>query len=128
MIRVFIFLAIVTLIALGAAWMADRPGEVAVTWQGWRIETSVIVAAIALAAAMMVALLLWSLLRALWHSPDAVAEFFGRRRAARGERAISQGLIAVSAGDLRTARKFAADARRLKSAEPLTLLLTAQTA
>ena len=37
MIRVALFLVVVGLIALGVSWLADRPGEVAVTWLGWRI-------------------------------------------------------------------------------------------
>ena len=45
MIRVVIFLVLVGLLALGAAWLADRPGDVVVTWQGLRIETSVMVLA-----------------------------------------------------------------------------------
>jgi len=57
-----------------------------------------------------------------------VAHFVSRRRGARGDRAISHGLIAIGAGDLRAAKKFAAEARRLKSGEPLSLLLSAQTA
>ena len=43
MIRVAVFLAVVCLIALGVAWIADRPGEVSVVWLGWRIETSLMV-------------------------------------------------------------------------------------
>ncbi len=128
MIRVIIYLALVTLIALAGAWIADRPGEVAITWQGWRIETSVIVAGVLLLLLVMMLMLVWSLLRAIWRSPDLVGRFVDRRRAARGERAISQGLIAVGAGDLRAARRFAAEARRFKPQEPLALLLSAQTA
>jgi HemY protein len=128
MIRILIFLALVALIALGAAWFADRPGEIAITWQGWRIETSVIVATILLVVVVALLVLLWSVLRAIWHSPGLITQKLARRRSLRGERAISHGLIAVGAGDLRAARKFAAEARRLKPAEPLALLLTAQAA
>ena len=49
MIRVVLFLVLVTLAAFGAAWLADRPGEVAITWLGWRIETSVMMLVIAAA-------------------------------------------------------------------------------
>ena len=41
MIRVALFFIAVALAALGVAWFADRPGEVAIVWNGWRIETSV---------------------------------------------------------------------------------------
>jgi len=46
----------------------------------------------------------------------------------RGYRAVSQGLVAVGSGDARAARKFTDEAKRIAPAEPLTLLLSAQTA
>ena len=49
MIRVLLFLALVALMAFGVVWFADRPGDVAIVWQGYRIETSVMVAAVAVA-------------------------------------------------------------------------------
>jgi HemY protein len=54
MIRVLLFLALVALVALGAVWIADRPGDIAITWQGWRIETSVMVAAVTLGGIVVV--------------------------------------------------------------------------
>ncbi len=128
MIRVFIFLALVALLALGGAWLADRPGDIAVTWLGWRVETSVTVAAIALVILVALMMLAFSLLRTFWRSPDLVAGYFQRRRLARGDRAIVHGLIAVGAGDLRAARKYSGEAARIKSDAPLTLLLNAQAA
>lgn len=128
MIRIVIFLALASLLALVAAWVADRPGVISITWLGWRIETSIMVATLALMLVVMLALLLWSLLRAIWRSPHSFANFVRRRRGARGYRAISRGLVAVGAGDLRSARKYAAEAGRLRSGEPLALLLNAQTA
>jgi HemY protein len=43
MIRVILFLILIGLVAFGAAWLADRPGDVTITWFGYRIETSVMV-------------------------------------------------------------------------------------
>ncbi len=60
MIRVVLFLLAVAVAALGFAWLADRPGEVAVTWLGYRIETSVMVAALAVVALVLVIVLLWA--------------------------------------------------------------------
>jgi HemY protein len=128
MIRVMLYLALVALIALGVVWLADRPGDVAITWQGYRIETSVMVMAVAVAAVVIVALLLWSLIRTILRSPDLIAMFLGHRRGVRGYLAISRGLVAIGAGDARAARKFANEADKIAPREPLALLLNAQVA
>ncbi len=44
MIRVVVFLIALALIAGGFAWIADRPGDIVLTWMGYRIETSLMVA------------------------------------------------------------------------------------
>ena len=49
MLKVVIFLTTAALLALGIAWFADRPGNVSVTWLGYRIETSILVAIFAVA-------------------------------------------------------------------------------
>jgi HemY protein len=128
MVRVILFLALVALLALGAAWIADRPGDVTITWLGYRIETSLMVAAAVLVAVVGLALLIWSLLRTLLRSPDLIALFLSHRRGVRGYLAISRGLIAVGAGDARAARKFADEAEKIAPGEPLALLLNAQCA
>jgi HemY protein len=128
MIRVVLFLASVAVIAAGFAWFADRPGDVAITWIGYRIETSLAVAAFAVAALMLVAILLWSVVRGILRSPEQVSLFLRHRRAIKGYLAISRGLIAVGAGDLRIARNSADEAARLSPGDPLALLLTAQSA
>ena len=61
MIRVVFFLLAVGALALAAAWLADRPGDVVLTWQGLRIETSLMVLIGAMLAAMAVLALIWSL-------------------------------------------------------------------
>ena len=128
MIRVILFLALAALLAFGAVWLADRPGEIAITWQGYRIEASVMVAAVALAMLVILAVLLWSLIRTIVRSPDLIAMFLSHRRGVRGYLAISRGLIAVGAGDVRAARRFADEAEKIAPGEPLALLLNAQCA
>jgi HemY protein len=128
MIRVILYLALVALLAVGAVWLADRPGDVAITWQGWRIETSVMVAAVATAIVVAIAVMAWSLVRLVLRSPDLIAMFLSHRRGVRGYLAISRGLIAVGAGDTHTARRAADEAERIAPGEPLALLLNAQCA
>ena len=128
MIRLLLFLISLALVALGFAWVADRPGAVAVTWLGYRIETSVTVAALAVLVLVIVAVLLWGIMRGIWRSPQQVSLFFRHRRAMKGYQAISRGLIAIGAGDLKLARRSSDEAVRLSADEPLALLLAAQSA
>jgi HemY protein len=128
MTRIILFLASVAVVAAGVAWIADRPGEVSITWMGYRIETSMMVGAFAVAVLVLIALFLWSIVRAILHSSKHVSLFFRHRRAVKGYLAISRGLIAIGAGDLRVARKAAVEAARLSPGDPLALLLTAQSA
>ncbi|MEJ2376085.1 MAG: heme biosynthesis HemY N-terminal domain-containing protein [Pseudolabrys sp.] len=128
MIRVVLFLISLAVLAGGFAWLADRPGEIAITWMGYRIETSVMIAVLAVLTLVIVALLLWSLLRAILRSPEQVSLFFRHRRAVKGYLALTRGLIAIGAGDRRLARRAADEAARLSPGDPLTLLLSAQSA
>ncbi len=46
MTRIVSFVVIVLLIGFGFSWLADRPGILAITWQGQLIEMSLMVAAL----------------------------------------------------------------------------------
>jgi HemY protein len=128
MIRVLLWLIVVALLSFGAVWLADRPGDVLITWQGRRVETSVMVLIFAIAAVAVATVMVWSFIRTLLRSPDYVSQYLRNRRGARGYRAVSHGLIAVGSGDARAAKKFSAEANRIAPNEPLTLLLNAQAA
>lgn len=128
MIRVVFYLIVVGVLSLGAAWLADRPGDVVVTWQGLRIETSVMVAIAVALAAMAALAIVFAVLRAIVRTPTVLAQRRRRRRSMRALEAISNGLIAVGAGDLGAARRLSAEANQIAAGEPLALLLTAQSA
>src|SRR5512137_1467577 len=72
MTRIILFLASVAVIAAGVAWIADHPGEVSITWMGYRIETSMMVGAFGVTVLVLIALLLWSIVRAILQSPEHV--------------------------------------------------------
>jgi tetratricopeptide (TPR) repeat protein len=127
-IRIAVFLALIALAALGAAWFADRPGEIVLTWQGWRISTSLMVAAVALLAAMAIAIFFWFAIGYVLRSPRRVADYLEERKQLRGWRSLSRGLIAVGTGNVALAKRSAGEAQKLLAAEPLTLLLSAQAA
>jgi HemY protein len=128
MVRVLLYLLVFAALALGAVWLADRPGEVSVLWQGYRIETSVAIAAIGVVLLALIAMLAWGLVRFVLGLPSAFSFASRARRRARGFEAISRGMIAIGAGDPVAAGRHASDARRFAAEEPLTLLLEAQSA
>ena len=128
MVRVLIYLAVFACLAFGAVWLADRPGEVSVLWQGYRIETSVAIAAIGVVALAFLVLLVWAILRFVLGLPSAFSLSSRARRRARGFEAVSRGMVAIGAGDPVAAGRYTGEARRFVPSEPLTLLLEAQTA
>ncbi|GLK54941.1 HemY protein [Methylopila capsulata] len=128
MVRVLIYLALVGVFAFGAVWIVDRPGELVLTWQGYRVETSVAVALAFVAALVCATVVLWNVMRWILAGPEAFALFRRNRRRAKGYKAIARGVVAVGTGDARQAGREASEARRLLGKEPLTLVLAAQAA
>src|SRR5271169_1872782 len=128
MVRLLIFLALLCAVALGLAWLADHPGQVEVTWGGYRIEASAMAGLGFVAAAAVALSVLWAIIRFIFRLPSLVSLARRARRREKGMAALSHGMVAVGAGDARSARRHAAEAHRLMGAEPLALLLRAQAA
>ncbi len=128
MLRLFIYLIVVGAIGAAAAWLAGQPGELTITWLGYRIETSMF-AAIAIALlAFALAIVLWSGLRGIFGAPGRILARVRAQRAERGREALRHGIFAVGAGDAQLAARCASEARQVLENEPLTKLLRAQAA
>lgn len=117
MIRILFFVLLVLCLALGFAWLADRPGELSLIWQGQLIEMSLMRAASILISLFAAVLIVVWLLRTIWLSPHTVTRYFRSRKRDRGYQALSTGLIAAGAGDANLARKMAARTRNLISSD-----------
>ncbi len=128
MYRIILFLVLIALAAAGAAWIADQTGDVTLAWGSWRVQTSLPVFALALGVTIVVGMLGWTILRALWRMPERVRRSRRERRHARGRHAITHGLLAIGHGDSTAARLHADVARRHAAHDPLALLLHAQSA
>jgi HemY protein len=128
MVRIILFLVLIALAAVGAAWVADQTGDVTLSWGGWRVATSLPVFALALGVTIVAAMLAWTILRALWRTPEKIRRSARERRQARGRHAITHGLLAIGHGDSGAARRHADVARRHAAHDPLALLLHAQSA
>jgi len=128
MIRFLIVIAVIGASALIFGWLADNPGTLAVDWFGWRIETSTLVAILAVLSFATVIFLITVALRLLIRGPGEVSLFMRNRRTARGHKAVARGLVAVGAGDTRAALRAAQEAQSTLGEQPITLLLRSQAA
>jgi HemY protein len=128
MYRIILFLVLIALAGAGAAWVADQPGEVAMSWGGWGARPSLPVFALLLGVTIVAAVAAWSILLGLWRMPKKIRRNRRERRHARGRHAITHGLLAIGHGDASAARAHADVARRHAADDPLALLLHAQSA
>ncbi len=128
MTRALWFLLKVAVVIAAAIWLADRPGIVSVHWLGYSVEAPFWVALLVTLAALGIAALGYRLIRGLIRTPQRIRRHSRARRRERGYRALTQGMVAIAAGDAPTARKMARKADGLLNEPPLTMLLSAQAA
>jgi HemY protein len=127
-IRLLLALLVVAgLVAVGVL-LADEPGTLSLEWGGWQLETSVAVLVLAVVAAILLSLLLLRLVGAVVGAPRAILRARRERRRREGYKALTQGMVAVAAGEADEARRLARKADVLLAEPPLTLLLQAQSA
>lgn len=128
MIRAIYLFILIALVSLAGVWLANNPGGVSVRWGGYVIETSMIFLAIATLIAALVVTFLLLIYRWIRQSPGRIGGAFFARRRNKGLDALSNGMVAIAAGDAEEARKAAVLAEKHLKGEPLALLLSAQAA
>jgi HemY protein len=122
------FLALLAVAAYAAVWLADQPGLVTLSWNGYEATTSLAVVVVGIALVALALALVWSLVTGLIALPVRLRVSSRARRRAKGYAAVSRGMVAVGSGDPTAARRLAGEAERLLGREPLALLLKAQAA
>lgn len=128
MIRILWLLLLAAIAAGLVAWFADRPGAVAINWLGWRIETSVGLMLLAVSLLGIAIGILYRLWRGIVTTPRRIRHWASERRRRRGLAALTDGLVAIAAGDAEAARRQVRRTDLLLGEPPLTLLLSAQAA
>ena len=140
--RVLLFGLKFAVVLLIAAWLADWPGRVTAELPGHRLDlgfavlewpdlyldTSVGILVLALAGFAISVALAYRFWRFLRRAPRELnlSVKAGRRR--RGYQALTQGMVAVAAGEREEAARWARKAGALLDEPPLTMLLSAQAA
>lgn len=128
MARVIGYVIMVAALVGASVWLAERPGQVTVQWEGWRVDTSVPILLLALVAIAGLLTLLGRALLMLRRLPRRVVEHRLNRRRGKGYAALSRGFAAVAAGDSGKAAKLAQEAHAKLRDPALTALLSAQAA
>ncbi len=128
MVRALGYLIFIFLVVAGLVWLLDRPGDVAVDWMGYRIETSFAVLVAGMVLLAVVAALLYRVWLAFVRAPGRIGDAWRERRRGKGYQALTRGMVAVAAGDAGEAQRQVKRAEVLLNEPPLTLLLSAQTA
>jgi HemY protein len=127
MIRGLWFFFQLTVLVIGAVWLAEQKGPVSVQWHGWLIETTVgmlFFIVLVLAAVFMIAWRVWQGVRG---TPNAIGRMRSRRRRSRGYMSLVKAHAAIASGDGATALRHAGEAGAV--GEPaLTHLVAAEAA
>jgi len=128
MIRATLFILVAAAFIFAAVWLVERPGFVVFTWEGWQVSTKVSVLIFIIILGLAVFCFFYRIWLGLKRTPAAIIQTRQRRKRDRGYKALTQGMVAVAAGDAAEARRQAQKANGLLGEPPLTKLLSAQAA
>ncbi len=135
LVKILVFVAIVVAAATGLGMLLETSGEVRLSLANREFTVSPLIALIGLGLLLLafwIALKVIGLLLAVFHflngDETAVSRYFDRSREKKGFEALSDGMIALAAGEGRTAMAKAARAEKYLKRPELTNLITAQAA
>lgn len=129
MLRTLWFAVKVGFLITAAVWLADRPGVLEFDWMEYHIQLGVGTALVILLFTLLAVLLAYRFFLNITYLPRWFKRHRREYRRRKGSRAITLGLTAIAAGDVKVANYQAHRARRfLPSDQGLTVLLEAQAA
>ncbi|MGN6486815.1 MAG: heme biosynthesis protein HemY [Devosia sp.] len=111
MIRLAYWLVISLLVTAGIAWLIGLPGVLTIEMLGMRMQPRLGIAALAALVAVVLIILVWGIVRRVIAAPFFLARRSRERRKDLGFTALSDGFIALQAGDALRARALAREAR-----------------
>lgn len=111
MIRLATWIVVSLLFTALIAWLISLPGTAMIEIAGYRMQPRLGMAAFLVAAALAAVIIAWSLVRRILDAPRYFAKLNRDRRRDLGVAALSDGFIALQAGDPNRARVLAREAR-----------------
>ncbi len=128
MIRTLLIIVGLFAITVGFVWLKETPGELALTIGGNVYSIGLAQAVLLVVIVCAVSVIAYLALRLIWITPGRALFAWRDRRTEQGRAAISRGLLAIAAGDLRQAEMASREAAKRAPDAPLTALLQAQAA
>jgi len=128
MLKFLLVIVILFAVALGFHALSQVTGEAALTIGDTVYSVDLTTAVIATVVLILVLVGLVWFVRAVFRTPWRIARSWRARNRERARTAVSQGLVAIAAGDVRLAERATLEAIRRAPGQPLTRLLQAQTA
>jgi HemY protein len=128
-IRTLLALALAAVVVATTVFFADQPGRASITWLGWRVDLPVSILVLALVLlVVLVRVVIW-----LLFTPVRLSRARRNEQRLQGYRVLTDGLVALAAGDASAADKARRRAELLFQRNrielpPLARLLTAQAA
>ncbi|WP_455480674.1 heme biosynthesis HemY N-terminal domain-containing protein [Bartonella sp. B12(2025)] len=128
MIRVLIYIFVVCALGLVFGWFANHNGVFVLTFLNFRFSASLLTVLSVLILFFATLVLLWWLLCVIFSIPRTLSNYFYKRHKKRAYKALSQGILAVFAGDGVLAQQMEAQVVKYLADqhEPLVKLLQAQ--
>lgn len=120
-------LLLLAFVAVGI-WFAENPGQVSIEWWGVIVDIPIALALVAVLVVVGLCAGLYRFWLFLRRSPKAFGHYREEKRTHKGYESLTQGLVAVAAGESGEAIKHAKKAQSLLKDPSLTMLLSAQAA
>ncbi|WP_455477869.1 heme biosynthesis HemY N-terminal domain-containing protein [Bartonella sp. B10] len=129
MIRIFVYTFVVCVLGIAFGWIANHNSIFVITFLHLRFSTSLLTVLIILIFLCGALAFLWWLVYIVFSIPSAISNYFYKRHQKRGYEALSQGILAVFAGDSISAKKMEERVVKYLTGhhEPLVKLFQAQT-
>ncbi len=129
MIKTIWFFIKIAIIAGAGVWLATRQGDVSLSIMQYDITIQSGLFFLLLFIACITFLLIYRVVRAVLSTPKVIAKYQEQDKQKKGYNALTQGLIAVAAGDAKKATEYADKTQDfMPDQNALTLLLAAQAA
>lgn len=129
MIQTLWFFIKIAFIVGVAVWVAMQPGSVEVAFMGYKVTLDAGLFFILILGLFLSVLLILRVLRAIFSVPTAISKYYQEDKRRKGFRALTRGLVAVAAGDVKKASHFSKQTKALLPYQNgLPVLLEAQAA